>query len=242
MPTPRPWTDDDDQLLVVLTNRKGTTQASIAKILGRTETSVNTRIYRLRQEGIKIPVLWFEKEDVRIASLDLETTNFVADAGLILTWALHFPATGEIKYGCITKKEMEAGTFDKRIIKELLEELAQVDVILTYYGTGFDIPFLRSRVLYWGLQMPTYGSIHHFDLFYAARSLFKLHRKSLDAVTVFLGIQGKTHLLLDVWNRARYGDKKALEYVLEHNKQDVEILSQLWERVKPYRKWTKRSI
>lgn len=238
----RPWSTDDDKLLVLLTNRKGLSQASIAKALDRTETSINTRIYRLRQEGVQIPVLWFEKQDVTIASLDIETTNFDADAGIMITWALHFPTTNEVKYGLITKREMDEGTFDRRIIRELLEELSKVDVMLTYYGTGFDVPFIRSRVMYWGLQMPTYGSIYHFDLFYAARSLFKLHRKSLDAVTTFLGIAGKTHLNLEIWNKARYGDKKALEYVLEHNRADVEILSLLWERVKPYRKWIRRSL
>ena len=82
----------------------------------------------------------------------------------MITWALHFPATNEVKYGLITKKEMDEGTFDRRIIRELLEELSKVDVMLTYYGTGFDVPFIRSRVMYWGLQMPTYGSIYHFYL------------------------------------------------------------------------------
>ena len=234
------WTKDEQDLLVLLAKR-GKRQAAIAKELGRSERAVNSQIYRLRQEGIKIPVDWFEKDGIVIGHLDIETDNFDADAGLMLAWCVKMEG-GELLEDVVTKKELDGEVQDKRIIQHLLEVLQGVDVVTTFWGTGFDVPFIRSRALYHRLDFPMYGTICHFDLFYACRSLFKLHRKSLQAVTEFLGIEGKTHLKLPVWQLAKRGHKESLGYVLEHCREDVKILEMLWQRVKPYRKWIRKSI
>lgn len=233
--------DKDEQDLLVLLARRGKTQAAIAKTLGRSERAVNSQMYRLRQEGIKFPVAWFEKDGIVIGHLDIETDNFDADAGLMLAWCMKIDG-GDMLEDVVTKKELDGSIHDKRIVQSLLIALQGVDIITTFWGTGFDVPFIRSRSLFHGLDFPLYGSICHFDIFYACRSLFKLHRKSLQAVTEFLGIEGKTHLKLPVWQLAKRGHKESLEYVLEHCEEDVKILEVLWQRVKPYRKWIRKSI
>ena len=234
------WSKDEQDLLILLAKR-GKKQAAIARELGRSERAVNSQIYRLRQEGIKIPVDWFEKEGTVIGHLDIETDNFQADAGLMLCWCMKIDG-GELLEDVVTKKELDGTVQDKRIVQHLLETLQGVDVVTTFWGTGFDIPFTRSQALFHKLDFPMYGTIKHFDLFYACRSLFKLHRKSLQAVTEFLGIEGKTHLKLPVWQLAKRGHVESLKYVLQHCREDVKILEVLWQRVKPYRKWTRKSI
>ena len=234
------WTQDEQDLLVLLAKR-GKKQAAIAKELGRTERAVNSQIYRLRKGGIKIPLGWYEKEGTIIGHLDIETDNFDADAGLMLAWCVKIDG-GALLEDVVNKKELDGGVQDKRIVQSLLEILQGLDVVTTFWGTGMDIPFLRSRALFHKLDFPLYGTIAHFDLFYACRSLFKLHRKSLQAVTEFLGIEGKTHLKLPVWQLAKRGHAESLKYVLEHCRADVQILEELWKRVRPYRKWTRKSI
>ena len=234
------WSKDEQDLLVLLAKR-GKKQSSIAKELGRSERAVNSQIYRLRKEGIKIPLGWYEKEGIVIGHCDIETDNFDADAGLMLAWCVKIDG-GALLEDVVNKKELDGAVQDKRIVQSLLEVLQGTDIVTTFWGTGFDIPFIRSRALFHRLDFPTYGTIAHFDLFYACRSLFKLHRKSLQAVTEFLGIEGKTHLKLPVWQLAKRGHVESLDYVLEHCREDVKILEMLWQRVKPYRKWTRKSI
>jgi uncharacterized protein YprB with RNaseH-like and TPR domain len=59
---------------------------------------------------------------------------------------------------------------------------------------------------------------------------------------MFLGIEGKDHVLGETWGRARVGDPEALEYVVNHNVEDVVILEELYERYRPYFRLTKKSI
>lgn len=193
------------------------------------------------RRGLLKKLRWYEAEDLTIAYLDIETTGLKANIGFMLSWSLKYRG-GPLKSGLVTRKEIFDGKYDKRIVKELLDELANVDIIVTYYGTGFDIKYFRSRALYWGYLFPAYGSIYHFDLYYRVRSLLKIHRNSLDAATKFFGIEGKTPIDISVWNAAQYGDKKALKGVMEHNDADVIILEELFDKLEDYSKWTRRSL
>jgi uncharacterized protein YprB with RNaseH-like and TPR domain len=159
----------------------------------------------------------------------------------MLSWCLKYRG-GKVVHGIVTKDEIFNGTNDKRIVRELLEELKNVDVVITYYGTGFDVKFLRTRALYWKYLFPAYGSIYHFDVYYRARALLATHRKSLDAVTTFFGIEGKTPILLATWQKAMYGNKAALKEVLVHNVEDVKITEELFDLLEDYSKWTRRSL
>ena len=183
---------------------------------------------------------WYR--DAQIGHLDIETSNLVANAGFMLSWAIKVTGNKTLS-DCIRGAEIrDAKSFDKRLCKSLLAALGELDVVTTYWGTGFDIPFIRTRCLGWGLPFPRYGQMAHLDLFYASRSLLKLHRRSLEAACAFFGIEGKTHLDMEVWFRARVGHGPSLRYVLEHNRADAEILEQLWFKLEPYRKWTRKSL
>jgi uncharacterized protein YprB with RNaseH-like and TPR domain len=110
------------------------------------------------------------------------------------------------------------------------------------HNTGFDNKFMRSRCMYWGITFPEFGKLRHKDLYYVTRRLLKLHRCSLDAATKFLGIEGKNHVLGKEWMLARVGNKKALEYVMHHNKLDCDILEKLHEKLENYFKRTFSSV
>ena len=104
------------------------------------------------------------------------------------------------------------------------------------------MPYMRAKALHYDLNFPGYGEIYHWDLFYTAKSKLRLSRKSLDNVCDYLGIAGKTHLDKDIWRKAKYGDKQALDYVLTHCEEDVIILEELHNRLDFTRKWIKKSI
>jgi len=187
----------------------------------------------------------FKKEvlpNLREGYLDIETTGFEANYHHILTYVIK--VKGEDKYykASITKEDLDNGDFDKKVCEQLISDLNKFDVIYTYYGTGFDIPFMRARCLYWKLPFPGFGTIKHKDVYYIVRRLLKLNRKSLEVATRFLGISGKNHVLGNEWMLARIGNPKGLKYVMEHNIIDCDILEELHDRLSNYVKATLNTI
>ena len=231
------WTKDEQDLLVLLAKR-GKKQSAIAKELGRSERAVNSQIYRLRQDGVLKH--WLDYENAIV--LDIETTDFSADIGILLSWAIKLVG-GKVISDVITKEELFNGKFDRRICKSLVSELEKADAVITYFGTGFDNVFLRTRCLILGIDFPSYGTIHHYDVYYTARSKLKLHSKRLDSVAKALGCESqKSPVDISVWQRARWGDKNALDYVLEHNELDVLVLEEVYHKLRDFVKVTKKSI
>jgi len=174
--------------------------------------------------------------------LDIESSGFEANYHYMISYVIKVRGKDEYYYDVITKEDLESGEFDKRILKNFIRDFNKFDVIYTYYGTGFDIKFLRTRCLYWKLPFPEFGTVQHKDIYYMVKRLLKLHKYSLDVATNFLGISGKNHILGIDWVNARVGNKKGLDYVLDHNKRDVVILEKLHDKLANYMKRTTKSI
>ena len=184
---------------------------------------------------------WYTYPGYKMGYLDIETTSFNADYGYMLTWCLK-TKEGKVFYDKITKEEVFDYTFDKRIVESLVKRLKEYKILVTYYGTGFDIPFIRTRALIHNLEFPAYGEIYTFDLYYVVKSKLKLTRNSLDKACETLGIKGKTHVDTKIWQLAALGDENSIKKVLTHNRYDVIILEKLHNRLVFARKWTKTSI
>jgi uncharacterized protein YprB with RNaseH-like and TPR domain len=182
------------------------------------------------------------KHKLKKCFFDIETSNLNANFGIMLSYCIKPEGSDDILYGVITKDDLENGILDKRIVKKCIDDLMKFDRVYGYYSTRFDIPFLRSRALYWKLNFPLYGSMTHKDVYYMARSKLKLHRTRLETVCDLLGIEGKTHIDYNYWLKALTGDKKSLDYILEHNRQDVIILEKAYNRLQDFVKETEVSI
>ena len=190
---------------------------------------------------ISIPERWTAQEDYRIGILDIETDSLKADFGMVLSWCIK-DKDGDTTFDVITRQEIFDFEFDKRIVQSLVTQMKKYNVLIGYYSTKFDIPFIRTRAMKFGILFPEFQEVWHWDLYYAVRNKMKLSRNSLDSATHFLGIEGKTHLDYGVWLRGKYGDPAALAEILEHNKYDVEITEKLFDKLFPYAQWTKRSV
>lgn len=192
------------------------------------------------------PNCFIEEQDYpqKVGFLDIETSGFQGNYHIMLSYAIKEAGKkGKTYARTITKDELRSPTFDKNLVKDCLTDMLKFDKVVTYYGTGFDIPFLRTRALKFNLDFPLYGFVEHADCYYMAKSKLKLHRNSLDAVTRHLGIEGKNHVVGDEWLKAyMHGDKKALKYILEHNIIDVEILEKVFDKLKLYMRESKKSI
>lgn len=210
---------------------------------------------------VKTDKLWFIELGMKLAYLDIEASALEADFGFMISWAIKERGRNTY-YDFINKEDLFSFEFDKRIVKTLLTKLQEYDIIVTYYGSVFDIPFINTRALYYGLDpISNYytqisykktknnelkikekivPAFYHWDLYYTVRNKLALSRNSLENVTSFFGIDGKTKLDRAILMKARYGDENSIKYIVDHNKQDVIILERLHNRLLKLQKWTKK--
>jgi uncharacterized protein YprB with RNaseH-like and TPR domain len=154
----------------------------------------------------------------RIIYLDIETTGATADHGHVTVVGLHRNGrTTSLVHG-------ENLTTDR-----LQEELDQGHLLVTFFGTGFDVPYLRARFPRLRLNLP------HFDLCFAARRLGRAG--GLKHIERAVGIERAVPLQgLDGWDAVRLwaqwnaaGDQQALDLLLAYNRADTENLVPLAE-------------
>jgi uncharacterized protein YprB with RNaseH-like and TPR domain len=181
----------------------------------------------------------------RVCFFDIETSHLKANLGVILSYCILDNQTGEIRYAVVDPKDLrKKDGRDRKVVRKCLDDLADFDLIVGYYSSRFDIPYIRTRAMIWGMEFPVYGTRQQKDLYYTVKYKFALHSNRLDvACRTILGHSDKTILDTDIWMDAAYsGDPEALAYILKHNKNDVTDLKKLYDKVLDYSYPITRSI
>lgn len=230
------WTEEEDKRLLALRKRNVPFKALPEFFEGRTQDAIRNRAWVLKETQSNG---WIDDEVV--AAFDIETTDLKADVGFMMSWAIYY-ADGTVKSDRIKRREILNGKLDERIMKSFLKEIQNVDVLIGYYSTKFDVPYVRTRAEILGLDFPTYGQIKHLDLYYMVRAKLQLRNNRLATACEALGLEEKTHEPIGVWNDARRGVQSAIDKLWKYNENDSKITFLLWERMKKYRKVTRKSI
>lgn len=183
-----------------------------------------------------------KSEPDRIGFFDIETSDLNAEKGVLFSYAIK-DLDGGVTANVIIKDELLSTDQDKRIVSDCIEDIKKFDRLVGYYSSCFDLPFVRTRALYHGLDFPKWKEIWHTDLWNIVRKKLKLERNSMQRACDLLGIESKaTRFEIKTWRRAIYGDRKALATVLQHNVEDVLSTEQLWNRIIEFANLTKSSI
>jgi len=157
----------------------------------------------------------FETFRHRTLYLDIETTGLSAREG-------HVTVVGLYRNGHMTSLvHGETLTEDR-----LHEELEQTDLLITFFGSGFDIPYLQAKFPRLNFKKP------HFDLCFAARRLgMQGGLKSIEQEvqiareTDVAGLDGWEAVRL--WHQWRAGDEAARDLLLRYNAADTQNLEPL---------------
>jgi uncharacterized protein YprB with RNaseH-like and TPR domain len=227
----------------------------------RSLDSLRNRAHRLRRKTaltahVGRQKTWFE--GAKFGYFDIETYGFKANFAQMLSWAmfipdkvaqvnddgtLHISKKGKTLHDFMTRKEaIDPSKLDRRITQSALDAINEVDIVVGYYSTNFDIPFMRTKASMHGLEFPRYQEKWHYDAYFTVKSLFSLSRKTLEQACAMFGIAGKTHVDYALWDEARLGMPKAMKYVDDHCVADVEILAELHRRISGYRPLVRRSL
>jgi DNA polymerase III epsilon subunit-like protein len=164
------------------------------------------------------------EESGQLACWDIETSGLGADYQDILLCTIK-PYNGK----CIT---LIADRFnkDKKLVREAKEALEKYTVLVAHNGKRFDLPFLNTRLLYWG--HPPLEKRHHVDTYLQLKYKLRIGSKSQASLISFLELpEQKLHLSPSTWRNA-LDDKKAMERLIERNISDCIGLQQLYDKTK----------
>lgn len=183
-----------------------------------------------------------KQDEETVGYLDIEASNLNANFGIILSYCIK-EKDGRILHGLISPSQLRSKAQDKEVVRKCIIDIMKFDRVVTYYGTKFDIPYIRSRAMAHGMAFPERGLLLHTDVYYWVKHKLKLHSNRMQHACDFLGIKAKEHPLHGgMWTRALVGDTDALKYILVHNREDVESLEKLHKLLGRYNSTTKSII
>jgi uncharacterized protein YprB with RNaseH-like and TPR domain len=167
----------------------------------------------------------------RIVILDIETTSLEADAGTLVSAGL-MSDTGRGEY-----LEARKTSEEKPLLSKLAKRLESYDVVVTWNGRSFDIPFLTTRLMKHELDPRPILRKPHIDLADVVKSRLRLTFTYLDHVCDFFQIERKKGPMgLDVPHlhvRALEGDRKATASIREHCLDDLRATRQVFLKLRP---------
>jgi len=180
----------------------------------------------------------------KVGILDIETSGFKADFSYMFSYCIK-ELDGDIIGRALTTKEIRTYKFDENLMQELVADLRKFHRIVVFYGGDykFDLPFVRSRALKYGLDFPLYKEIYTTDLYPIVKKKLKLRNNKLATACRFLNIGAKEHYLNPtIWQKANAGDKASLAYIFLHNSEDVISTEELYKRLIGFVRKSKTSI
>jgi DNA polymerase elongation subunit (family B) len=121
---------------------------------------------------------------------------------------------------------------DYYVLSEFRKVIEQADAHVAHYGDGFDFPKFNSRMIINGLEpLPRIISL---DTVKIARRYFKFNSNKLDYLARLLGYKGKIDNPKSLWRDCFEGKVPAIKYMSKYNRNDVDILRFVFERLLPF--------
>jgi uncharacterized protein YprB with RNaseH-like and TPR domain len=160
-----------------------------------------------------------------ICFLDIETNGLRGDYNSVLVVSIK-----PYRRKPISLAVRQVG-HDIKVVREAKEILEGFDCWATYYGKGFDIPMLNTRLLRHGY--PPIDKRHHIDMYYSLKQNILIARRSQGHLLSWLELpEQKMTVSANVWNQVAAAPEENLPILLKRCESDVIGLEALYERTK----------
>jgi uncharacterized protein YprB with RNaseH-like and TPR domain len=161
------------------------------------------------------------------AYLDIETTGKRADEGRVVVIGL-WKERPLIRL-CLTLRE------ERGALEWLAQQLEGVTCLVTWFGSGFDLPFLKARAALQGVNLRILNRIPGLDLCEWCRRNLLLSKYSLEAVAEFFGMRRRVPFeggdVGALFKLASSGDRRAAGRIVEHCREDLYLLREIHRRL-----------
>lgn len=231
------WSELSYEQRVDILNRRYTDGVDISTLAAEIDVNpvtLNRRLQEMRQvlidkdtggaSGNRSRAAQYPRVDLRAAIFDIETMDF-STGGVqshlvcvsILPINAKKPTTLSIRF--------DDNRHDKRLLTEVISALAEYDILIGHNITGYDLNWLYSRNMYYGMQPPP--SWLMYDTYQVAKTMaIKVESKSLGALGAYFGVKGsKTRVFRTDWSMVDSPDEgefnEAMESIVYHCEQDV---------------------
>lgn len=169
---------------------------------------------------------------MRVAYWDLETTALISDLGRILCGSIlcHDGTIVTHRQDRIRGKRDFAD--DAEIARRIRNTLEQHDLLVSWYGKGFDHPFLTTRLIQNGDRKLDSKLVLDPCWYMRGWRGLKPRNSKLATAAEFFGLnESKMDVPVEVWARAATGNRIAMDTIVERCESDVRILREVTERV-----------
>lgn len=185
----------------------------------------------------KIKILVFDIETLPILAYtwgaydqNLQIDGIVRD-WCVLAWSAKWLGSDKIISDVLSIKEALTRN-DKRLVEDCWKLLDAADIVITHNGRAFDIKKINTRFMYNELLPPS--SYRTIDTYQAAKAVFGMTFNKQDYIAKYLGMQRKLQTEFQLWVDCDNGKKKALKQMREYNENDVEMLENIYMRIRPW--------
>lgn len=122
---------------------------------------------------------------------------------------------------------------DRQLLIDLMKDIEDADEVITHFGKGFDLPWLRTRILLHGLNpMPLFKIV---DTKEWASKNFYFNSNKLDYIASVLGFGHKTKTEYQWWVDILMKNCRAtLAKMVDYCCRDVRLLEKVWEKLHPH--------
>ena len=159
--------------------------------------------------------------------------NQTISESFMLAWSAKFLFSVETLSDVLTPEEV-LNEDDERITIGLWKLLDEAEIVIAHNAQGFDIPKINSRFIVNGLQPTTPYKI--IDTLLIAKSSFGFSSNKLDALAGYFGLKPKLSTGFELWSNCMKGDIESLSYMEEYNRHDVELLEEVYLKLRPWMK------
>lgn len=160
-----------------------------------------------------------------LACVDIEATGLRGDYNSVLVVSVKPFGRAPVSY---TVKQ--PGN-DQKVVREAKLALEKLDCWVTYYGKGFDIPMLNTRLLKWGVE--PIQKRPHVDMYYTLKYNLLTARKSQSHLLAWLDTpEQKMTVGADTWNEIIADPSSVMPKMVARCESDCEGLEALYSKTK----------
>lgn len=173
------------------------------------------------------------------AKTDYVQPHQITHETYMLSWAAKWAHQKQVKSDVLRPAEAKKQV-DTRIVVSLADMLREADVVVGHNLDRFDIPMVNNRLMI--LEEEPLGPIRTIDTLKLARGAFRLASNRLDYLARQMGVGRKIDTSFDLWRGCYHGEQKALSKMVRYNRQDVRVLEDVYDRMRPYVKGVPRLV
>lgn len=150
----------------------------------------------------------------------------IVETQKMMSWASRWQGSKKTEY----MSELDGY---QEMLQGLWDRLDQADAVVSWNGAGFDSKHARREFIEAGMKPPS--PYREIDLMRVVKKNFKFASNKLDHVAQQLGVGQKTvHTGFQLWLDCMAGDPKAWKLMEKYNRQDVDLLVDLYEKLLPW--------